>query len=187
MNKKMKHLAFLVPLLILLGMTVTPLMTIFYGKEIQLATEPVDPRDLFRGDYVTLRYMAESVSPAIVDEEVFDHFKQFEDSTMLSPSINVYSVLEKTENGTYDVVKVVMKKPSSGLYLKGKIEYQWYATERIDINYNLDKYFVPENTGKELEDAIQTTSEDDDELTNVVSVIKVRNGHAILIDVQVNE
>ena len=30
--------------------------TLQTGKEVLLKTVPVDPRDLFRGDYVTLRY-----------------------------------------------------------------------------------------------------------------------------------
>ncbi|MFZ3171126.1 MAG: GDYXXLXY domain-containing protein [Carboxydocellales bacterium] len=35
----------------LAAMTIQPLMTLFAGQEIKLKTQPVDPTDLFRGDY----------------------------------------------------------------------------------------------------------------------------------------
>ena len=43
-------------LAILGGMVAINEHTLRTGREIVLKTVPVDPRDLFRGDYVTLRY-----------------------------------------------------------------------------------------------------------------------------------
>lgn len=37
------------------------------GTEIRLATAPVDPRDLFRGDYVILNYRISTLEPAALD------------------------------------------------------------------------------------------------------------------------
>ena len=39
------------------------------GTEVRLATAPVDPRDLFRGDYVILNYKISTLDPATLDGE----------------------------------------------------------------------------------------------------------------------
>jgi len=60
----------------------------------------------------------------------------------------------------YEVDKVTLKEPKEGIYIEGKYEYNiWdYSKERgikgIRVDYALDKYFVPENTGKELEEKV---------------------------------
>lgn len=184
-SKWRKRAIFLIPVLILIGMTVTPLLTILTGKEVLLTTQPVDPRDLFRGDYVTLQYEAEQVHPSKIEQSIKDYFKERETSSMPYKSLNVYALLEESEQGTHEVVMVVKDRPEDGLYLKGEIEYLWNSNEEVFVHYNLDRYFVPENTGKVLEDAIRTTSSDDNALTNVIAVVKVRNGHAVLSNVEV--
>lgn len=49
--------------------------------------------------------------------------------------------------------------------------------QTIDIEYSLDKYFIPENTGRDLEKAALKG--------NVIATIKVRDGKAILTNVEV--
>ncbi len=53
--------AVIIPIVILLSMTALPLSALFFGEEIKLETEPYDPRDLFRGDYVALSYKINEV------------------------------------------------------------------------------------------------------------------------------
>lgn len=187
MSKNNKRLVFLLPILILIGMTIKPILTIYLGDEVYLTTEPVDPRDLFRGDYVTLQYEAEVLPVNKIDEDIKQYFKEKEKEAIPYGSLNVYAVLKETPNGVHEVERVVKEKPKTGIYLKGEINHLWSYDEEVTVYYNLDKYFVPENTGSVLEDAIRTTSSDDNELTNVVAVIKVRDGHAILSDVKVNK
>ena len=43
-------------LVFILGLVAYKEVTLRFGTEVMLQTVPVDPRDLFRGDYVTLRY-----------------------------------------------------------------------------------------------------------------------------------
>ena len=54
-------LAALLPLLILLALPLKPFLISFLGQEVTLAVRPVDPRDLFRGDYVALSFEIETV------------------------------------------------------------------------------------------------------------------------------
>lgn len=188
MSKKKKWIIFLIPILLLIGMAVMPIMTILFGKEVYLTTEPVDPRDLFRGDYVTLQYDAERVPSSVLEKEVREEIGRRESNSYLPVEpLEVYAVLKKTKAGTHEVVKVVEEKPSSGLYLKGEMESLFSEAEGVSINYNLNNYFVPENTGGLLEDAMQTTSSDNDEKTNVIAVVKVFKGHSVLSYVQVKK
>jgi uncharacterized membrane-anchored protein len=177
---------FSIPLMILTGMTISPLMTLTMGKEIQLETNPIDPTDLFRGDYVTLSYKVESVPFTKVDKEILSHFIQANKSGKES-SLTVYTLLKKNANGIYQVERVVKNKPKTGIYLEGKIHYLWVSSEEdlkeedqmVDIDYNLDKFFVPENTGIELEEATRKGK--------AIATVKVRDGKAILTHVDVKE
>ena len=57
----------LLPVCVLLAAPVRPALILTFGERVRLATLPVDPRDIFRGDYVTLRFAVESVPLASFD------------------------------------------------------------------------------------------------------------------------
>jgi uncharacterized membrane-anchored protein len=169
-------LACLVPIVILLGMTVTPLYTLMAGEEITLRTVPVDPTDLFRGDYVTLQYEAEEVPAKLLEKEVRTKLDEGKSN------IEVYVPLKRDE-GVHVPIKVSLKKPSSGVYLKGRVDYlttSWDSKEEVAyVEYSLDKYFVEENTGLELEKASASG--------NILAKVKVKNGYAYLMDLSIQE
>ncbi|MDR7001259.1 GDYXXLXY domain-containing protein [Neobacillus niacini] len=177
MNKQTrgKQLVFasLVPIVILLGMCFTPLYTLMTGKEIILQTIPVDPSDLFRGDYVTLRYEAEEVPKELVEAEVLDELKDGRGE------IKVYVTLVK-KNGIDTPVKVSLVKPEAGtLYLKGTLDYIGDNRDQKEvafIQYSLDKYFVEDNTGTDWE-AASTKGK-------ILAKVKVKNGYAILTGIK---
>lgn len=181
-----KLIAFSLPILILIGMSIPPFLTITTGNMIKLETRPVDPTDLFRGDYVRLNYKAEEVNISKLDKELKDYFK-VNNSSFYDKPVVVYSVLEKNENGMDIVKKVVKDKPEEGIYLKGEINYFPLNSSNepdnqvVEINYQLDKFFVPENTGKGLENAISQPANK----TSAIATIKVRKGHAILDKVEI--
>lgn len=178
MSRRTKQflLACLVPVVILLGMTATPLYTMMAGEEITLRTVPVDPTDLFRGDYVTLQYEAEEIPAELVDNAVKAKLDEGRSN------IEVYVPLKQDE-GVHVPAKVSLEKPSSGVYLKGRVDYMstsWESNEEVVyVQYSLDKYFVEENTGLELEKA---SSEG-----NILAKVKVKNGYAYLTDLSIQE
>ncbi|PLS19746.1 hypothetical protein CVD28_00135 [Bacillus sp. M6-12] len=211
-NNMKKMIAFSIPMVALVGMTISPLLTITTGKEIKLETKPVDPRDLFRGDYVTLSYQAEEVHESKLDNAVKDYFLEQNASSYRDEPLVVYSVLKENKNGIYEVDKVVTEKPKTGVFLEGEMDYLWIksdeeireyaesekdfesikANQTADIYYELDKFFVPENTGKELEDAINQVDSvvdfnSEEEGSPAIATIKVRNGHAILTNVEAQD
>jgi len=185
-NNWKKLIAFSLPILVLIGMSIPPFLTITTGNTIKLETRPVDPTDLFRGDYVRLNYKVEEVNISKLDKELKDYFK-VNNSSFYDKPVVVYSVLEKNENGMDIVKKVVKDKPEEGIYLKGEINYFPLNSSNepdnqvVEINYQLDKFFVPENTGKGLENAISQPVNK----TSAIATIKVRKGHAILDKVEI--
>ncbi|KKK36780.1 hypothetical protein WQ57_17625 [Mesobacillus campisalis] len=172
-------LACLVPIGILVGMTITPLYTLWSGEEVTLRTIPVDPTDLFRGDYVILQYEAEEVPVSIVEKEVRRELEKGHSA------IDVYVPL-KQEGNFHVPEKVTLEKPESSLYLKGKLDYittSWNGRlegkEAAYLTYSLDKYFVEDNTGLELEEASRNG--------NILAKVKVKNGYAYLVDVSITQ
>lgn len=170
MNKRSKQLllACALPILILLGMTVKPIFTVMNGDEIRLQTKPVDPSDVFRGDYVALAYEAEEIKKDLVDPDVIKELNK------RNADVRVYVSLIKRD-GIHVPDRVRLNKPDSGIYLKGTLHY--IGSDNLEkevayIEYSLDKYFVEDNTGTELEKAAAKG--------DMLAVVKVKNGYAIL-------
>jgi len=182
MSKGFKNYLFamLLPLAVLFSMTLLPIFTLYAGEEISLKTRPVDPRDLFRGDYVILDYEINEIVPEKMDEEAQKILKSDQSYDLYGK--DVYVVLKKGKT-YHEVDYAAFKKPVGKLYLKGKIDYirtQNIATERekvvsVIVSYNLDKYFVPENTGLKLEELSRQGQ--------LAVKVKVLNGYPVLIDV----
>lgn len=158
-------------------MTYLPLMTYFFGETIVLETLPVDPRDVFRGDYVVLRYEINEVPIDKFPEELrnWDTFDDYKNKKL-------YAVL-KEEGNSYTVDYMSFSKPNNPYYLEAKL-YERYPLENlygdtVFVEYNIDRYFVPENTGKELEDASRQGE--------LLAEVKVWNGYPLLVDIYPKE
>ena len=108
---------------------------------------PVDPRDLFRGEYVRLGYTVSSVPIRLLEGP--------------SPRENAafYVVLEKKPDGVWQSVKVASSMPQETspdrIVLKARAAYAWPARASADasvrVRYGIESYFVPEGQGKALE------------------------------------
>jgi uncharacterized membrane-anchored protein len=119
------------------------------GKEIRLAVVPIDPRDLFRGDYVTLNYDISRVrNDAVAGDDAFT----WGDA--------IYVSIEPVDGGGWKVASIGHTQPASGTFLKGTVagvgdsvacDGGATACMNYDVAYNLEQFFVPEGTGRELE------------------------------------
>lgn len=141
-KKKTFLLAVAIPLLILLAMIIKPQATVLFGQEIVLETKAYDPTDLFRGDYVSINFAISDVPKTKVDLPI-DKIN----------GKNLFVSL-KPEGKYYVVDKVSESKPKDGIYLKGKFQEIYNPINEIDIfrvDYSLDKYFVEQGSGIELE------------------------------------
>ncbi|MCR8634138.1 MULTISPECIES: GDYXXLXY domain-containing protein [Paenibacillus] len=114
----------------------------WFGEEIKLKTVPVDPRDMLYGDYVTLSYEVSQLSPALWKGE----------GELPKQGSRVFVQL-KPENGLYVASGIYSDKPAAipgEAVLKGRVSYSW--NEMIRVEYGIEQYYVPEGTGKELEE-----------------------------------
>ena len=122
--------------LVLLSMTIPRSMLRWSGERVLLKVTPVDPRDLFRGDYVILRYEFSgwwSGGLATEQEEVYVPL--------------TLDALKHAHAGT-----VTWKPPGTGLFLKGRRD----RSHGWGYEFGIEQFFVQEGKGKAYEDARNT-------------------------------
>jgi uncharacterized membrane-anchored protein len=116
----------------------------WFGRDIRIQTVPVDPRDYLYGDYVRLNYKINRI-----EEDLWKGPGQKPER-----GDTVYVVLEsKQPNGLYEATAAYPYNPPASpqeAVLKGRISY--LDNREIVIQYGLEKYYVEENTGKQLEE-----------------------------------
>ena len=93
-------------------------------KTAILATQPVDPFDLVRGQYIVIRYEIGSI-PSIEGAEVGD---------------NVYVLLMEDSDGTSRYTSASLERPSKdNLFIRGQIKSIYGGTMRVE--YGIEQYF----------------------------------------------
>ncbi|WNB91479.1 GDYXXLXY domain-containing protein [Bacillus sp. NEB1478] len=121
----------------------------YIGKEIKIKTEPIDPTDILYGDYVTLNF---DISTVPISEW---HGK--EDLSNRGQS-HVYVLLEKNKDGYYGVSGVYPNKPEASgnqVILNARADRVWIgngSADQLQLTYGFERYYVQENTGKNLEE-----------------------------------
>ncbi len=114
-----------------------------HGAEIWLRTVPVDPRDLFRGDYVRLRYEASTVPRERWAESL---------ARRGTPrrGRRVYALLTAPdEDGLSEVRLLTDERPEEPPFLRGRIEHADSST--ASVRYGIEAYFVQQGAGLALE------------------------------------
>jgi len=115
------------------------------GRIIYLRTAPIDPRDLFRGDYVRLNYEISNISA---------HRLPQDDFTRLSKGQKVYVSLKESTNGLYEFENIGIEEPERGIYLAGRSLYDYRhhkLVQPLRLNYGIEAYFVRQGKGLEIE------------------------------------
>jgi uncharacterized membrane-anchored protein len=136
--------------LVLAGMVAKRQWTLATGTPVVLETRPVDPRSLFRGDYVTFNYDIGSLNLQELDGD--DDFRSHD---------TVYVVLESGEP-YWRPRAVYHAPPADRVALRGEVQYvgehRWNpetrsneAVRHLSVRYGIEDYFVPEGEGRALE------------------------------------
>ena len=139
------------------------------GTEIRLRSVPVDPRDLFRGDYVVLSYPINTVETGAPGQPGFQRGEQ------------VYVSLGRDEQGFAKATGVSRDWPKAGdgiVVIAGRVTATSACAtnadgafdcsgqrNRLRIAYGLESYFVAQGEGK----AIETTDKARIEVVAAVS------------------
>ncbi|RME61042.1 hypothetical protein D6779_00875 [Candidatus Parcubacteria bacterium] len=121
------------------------------GTEVILKIEPVDPRDILRGDYVAFRYNISNLDPYLFGNE------QVRDGD------TVYVILRRS--GKYWTAQRAQKtKPTADdqVFIKGKVvsgglksrsdpfSDGYFRGSSIHVVYGIEEYYIPEGSGSEF-------------------------------------
>lgn len=167
MDRKTFVKAMLVPAIVLLGFIGYNYYTFNQGQEILLKTAPVDPNDIFRGNYVNLRY---DISVINLTHMPYDMPFVYGD--------DVFAVLAKGEKYWY-VARVghYYQYPGQNeVVMKGKVTGSYENT--INVLWGIESYFVPEGKGLQIEREIRDVS---------VRISVDRTGRALIRELYIND
>jgi uncharacterized membrane-anchored protein len=134
---------------VLAGMVVDRVRLLKTGREITLPIVPVDPRDLFRGEYVRLGYDISRIPVNLLD------------GPLPKPNAAFYVTLERKGDGAWLPIKLTSKRVEESspdrIVLKGRAmfgrlqETPSTPTAAHMVKYGIESYFVREGQGPRLE------------------------------------
>jgi uncharacterized membrane-anchored protein len=116
----------LLQILLLTGIIAYRQYWVSTGERILLRTEPVDPRDIFRGDYVVLTYEISNLDlSALGSNEKFSNKER------------IYVVLDKDKDGTFRPASVSKTVPTGRKFIQGRAGYEqqvsrWQVQLQVD-------------------------------------------------------
>jgi uncharacterized membrane-anchored protein len=144
--------------------------TVQYGTKIMLKTIPVDPRDLFRGDYVTLRYEISNLNLLTIKNAIPKDTQSSE-----SVYVRLYSAGKYYEPNYVSLIKPELRP--NEVFIKGRLLYRTsyppfnmqppveaqpvgekvYFKQNpppydgLVMEYGIESYFIPEGQGTDLQ------------------------------------
>lgn len=128
------------------------------GREIVLRVQPVDPRDLLRGDYVRLGYDISSIPASLIE-----HLPTDLATTKAGP---IYVRINKAEDGYWRAVSASLYKPGEAaqgediVELRGQIAAGWSLGPDavLSVDYGIERFYLPEGEGRAIEQDMRTRS-----------------------------
>ena len=115
------------------------------GTEIVLPIVPVDPRDLFKGDYVRLGYPISRASTSVLEQPGPAH------------RAGAFATIAKGTDGTWAVKAITARYPAQvadgEAVLKVRAQHGFWQGpgQQMWLTYGLERYYVPEGAGLALE------------------------------------
>ena len=140
-------LAGLIQLALIAMMVIDRASILRAGTEVTLQTRPVDPRDFLRGDYVVLSYDISTVPAGELKGKLPQNRAPY-----------VFVKLAPKDDGFYGAVSAHLSPvpvADKEVLMRGRVaNWRWCAgCDSLDVRYGLEKFFVPEGEGRELEQA----------------------------------
>jgi uncharacterized membrane-anchored protein len=152
MTPKLKRLfiaVIVIQIVFLLGIVGYRESILISGRTAVLQTVPIDPRDLFKGEYVTLRYEISTLGVFTNNPQV----KLYRLIGDITEGDTVFVELPAGENFDKRLLAVQADEPTSDvdLFIKGRVTSS--KSGIITVEYGIEQYFVPEGKGLEIEQA----------------------------------
>lgn len=131
-------LAIIAQMLVLATEYLSSVWPLWFGSPIILKTAPVDPRSLFRGNYVRLNYDISNINKGLAGEQ----FKRSEVG---------YVTLEE-EEGVFVATGLQREKPKSGVFIRGRVTSMGGSYR---MKYGIEAYFMPKKKALEAERSVR--------------------------------
>jgi len=134
--------------LVLLGIAALAYAADHWGRTVLLHTRPADPRDLLYGDYVRLNYDISQLDSGL-----------WRGPGPLPPKGRPVWVLLRPAQPAWQPVGVFGTAPSPAagqIALQAQTEISW--GRHLNLRYGLERYYLPEGTGRRLETAAADSS-----------------------------
>lgn len=147
---------------VLLVMTALRAHALEHGDVYYVRVQPVDPRDLFRGDYVILSYAFSRLPSELWRDP------QAQDGRTIYVQLVPEGDGKHWQAGRYS-----FSPPAQGPYLRGKV----VGSSRIE--YGIESFFVQEGQGRRYEQAVRSR-----QLTAEIGV--TRDGQAVLRNLHIS-
>lgn len=133
------------------------------GTEIRLRSVPVDPRDLFRGDYVVLSYPISTVETDVAGKAEFERGERVyvslgRDEQGFARATGVSHDWPKVGDGVVVIAGRVTANSACATMADGSFDCSG-RRNRLRIAYGLESYFVPQGEGKAIETTDKTRIE----------------------------
>ena len=121
------------------------------GREVLLDVEPFDPRDLLRGDYVTLGYNISRLPVGLFAGQAAQDGERV-----------VFVRVRAGEDGVFQPVAARFghrPEPAPGegeVDMRGTTRSRWAdATQFVSVTYGIERFYVPEGEGRAIEDRVR--------------------------------
>jgi uncharacterized membrane-anchored protein len=177
-------LAGAVCLSILCGVLVVHAWPLWTGQSVLLPVTPIDPRDLFRGEYVRLDTPATRLtvrsegqaSGALIVRPIGTWWSELPTDPYNRHQASfgrvVYVQLEpRGGSGEWQPVSISIEPVADRTNLRGRID-GYNQNDELEVDYGLDSFFMQEGTAKPVEDALRLR------LRVQMEVAVTRSGHA---------
>lgn len=138
-------LAILLQVLILLSFQIKKEISIRRGVKIVVKTTPVDPRSLFRGDYINLNYEFSRIDLDKVECDTTYFYKGQKVFVKLSKVGDDWKAVQVSGEPIKDI------GPDETMITGIN---RWRSRRSINVIYGIESYFVPEGRGKYIEKKI---------------------------------
>jgi uncharacterized membrane-anchored protein len=112
------------------------------GATVLMRTAPLDPRDVFRGDYVRLTYEVSIIDESLAEES--------ERETMRKPERRVYLVYDTDARNVLVPRRLTLTKPDAPPFIRGLTRRSW-GEGTIGVRYGVEKFFVQQGHGRAIE------------------------------------
>jgi uncharacterized membrane-anchored protein len=146
------------------------------GEVFLFSTEPIDPRDPFRGEYVTLNFDAESgqwASPTASTEGEYVRSSAF-------------AVLGTDTGGFARIERLTHERPSGSAFVE--VQFMSFGSDGVSrVSLPFDRFYLEEGDGAATEQMLLPQWSNDSLVQPLPShaVVRILNGRAVIEDLVV--